>query len=83
MLIAHGYLVRTDELSLLRVGVVARHSSFRGIFALLGVGIVLERFARADELPLFGIWVVSRHCSLRSILVPMGVRIILRPLRRH
>lgn len=44
----HGQLVRTDKLSLLRVGIVARHGSLRSILAFLGVGIVLKRFARAD-----------------------------------
>ena len=50
-LIVHGQLVRADKLSLLRVGIVARHGSLRSILTFLGVGIVLKRFARADKLP--------------------------------
>ena len=50
-LMSHGQLVRVDKLSLLRVGIVARHGSLRSILTFLGVGIVLKRFARADKLP--------------------------------
>ena len=82
-LIVHGQLVRADKLSLLRVGIVARHGSLRSILTFLGVGIVLKRFARADKLPLLRVWIVLRCGSYRSVLVSIGVRIILRLLRRR
>ena len=44
-LMGHGQLVRADKLSPLRVGIVARHGSFRSILPFLGVRIVLKRFA--------------------------------------
>ena len=82
-LMSHGQLVRADKLSLLRVGIVARHGSLRSILTFLGVGIVLKRFARADKLPLFPVWIVLRCGSFGSVFVLLGVRIILRLLRRR
>src|SRR4051794_9406384 len=74
----HGRLVRTDKLSPLRVGIVARHGSLRSIFTFSGVGIVLKRFAGADKLPLFPVWIVLQCGSLGSVFVSLGVRIVLR-----
>src|SRR6266404_1401925 len=82
-LMSHGQLVRADKLSLLRVGIVARHGSLRSILTFLGVGIVLKGFARADKLPLFPVWIVLRCGSFGSVFVSLGVRIILRLLRRR
>ena len=42
-----GQLVRTDELPLLGVGIIARHGSLGSILPLFGIRIVLKRFARA------------------------------------
>ena len=73
-LMSHGQLVRADKLSLLRVGIVARHGSLRSILTFL---------ARADKLPLFPVWIVLRCGSFGSVFVSLGVRIILRLLRRR
>ena len=54
-------LVRADELSLLRVGIIARHGSLRSVLTLLGVGIVLKRFARAGKLSRF---MYGLYCSV-------------------
>jgi hypothetical protein len=79
----HGQLVRTDKLSLLRVGIVERHGSLRSILTFPGVRIVLKRFARADELPLFPVWIVLQCGPFGSVFVSLGVRIILRLLCRR
>ena len=76
-------LVRTDKLSPLRVGIVARHGSLGSILLLPGVGIVLKRFAGADKFPLLPVWVVLRYGFFRRVLASMGVRIILRQLLRR
>ena len=78
-----GRLVRTNKLSPLRVGIVARHGTLRGILAFLGVRIVLKRFARTDKLPLFPVRIVLQRGSFGSVFVSLGVRIILRPLGRR
>ena len=80
---AMGRLVRTNKLSLLRVGIVARHGSLRSKLAFFGVGIVLKRFARTDKLPLFPVRIVLQRGSFGSVFVSLGVRIILRPLGRR
>jgi len=77
-LMGHGQLVRADKLSPLRVGIVARHGSFRSILPFLGVRIVLKRFVRADKLSPLRVGIVARHGSLRSILPFLGVRIVLK-----
>jgi hypothetical protein len=82
-LMCHGQLVRADKLSLLRVGIVARHGSLRSILTFPGVRIVLKRFARADKLPLFPVWIVLQGGPFGSVFVSLGVRIILRLLCRR
>jgi hypothetical protein len=72
-----GLVFRANQLPLFRAGIVARHGTRRSILTLLGIGIVLERFARADKLPLPGVGIVARYRTRRSILMPLGVGVVL------